>query len=183
VHPERRWTGPGGKGLGTIDEAAERALNHLVGRLDYPMAIATVRAGDDGELAGCLVGFMTQSSLRPLRYLVCLSRQNHTYEVAQRAPTLALHFPTPGELELAVLFGEQTGDDVDKFARCDWRPGPGGAPLLSGCGTWLAGPVLDRVDLGDHVGHLLDPVAAAAEPGFRQLGFQAVRTMPPGHPA
>jgi flavin reductase (DIM6/NTAB) family NADH-FMN oxidoreductase RutF len=164
-----------------MDEAAERALHRLVGRLDYPMAIATVRADDDGELSGCLVGFTTQGSIHPPRYLVCLSRTNHTAGVAARAGHLALHFPTPAELDLAELFGERTGDEVDKFARAAWRPGPGGVPLLQGCGNWLAGRVLEHFDLGDHMGHLLEPVAAAAEPEFTQLGFQAVKDMPPGH--
>jgi hypothetical protein len=26
--------------------------------------------------------------------------------------------------ELAELFGGETGDEVDKFDRCEWRPGP-----------------------------------------------------------
>jgi flavin reductase (DIM6/NTAB) family NADH-FMN oxidoreductase RutF len=146
------------------------------------MAIATVR-GAGGELSGCLVGFTTQCSLDPVRFLVCLSRANRTFEVAAGAATLALHFPTPAELALATLFGEETGDAVDKFDRCDWRAGPGGAPVLTGCRTWLAGPVVGRFDLGDHAGHLVEPVEAAADPGFRQLGFQAVKTMEPGHPA
>jgi flavin reductase (DIM6/NTAB) family NADH-FMN oxidoreductase RutF len=171
-----------GRGLTGIDEAARRAVGRLAGRLDYPMTIVTTRAAD-GELAGCLVGFTTQCSLDPVRFLVCLSRRNHTFAVAARAPTLALHFPTPAERDLAALFGERTGDTVDKFARCAWRPGPDGVPLLSGCGAWLAGPVLDRVELGDHTGYLLEPVEGASDGAFEQLGFQAVRTMRPGHPA
>ena len=146
------------------------------------MAIATTRADDDGQRAGCLVGFTTQCSLNPIRYLVCLSRRNHTFGVAARASVLALHFPTPAERDLAALFGERTGDTVDKFARCAWRPGPGGVPVLTGCGAWFAGAVLDRFDLGDHAGYLLEPVEAAAGTDFEQLGFQAVRTMRPGHP-
>ena len=39
--------------------------------LDYPMFIVTTRAGD--ERSGCLVGFASQVSIRPRRFLVGLS--------------------------------------------------------------------------------------------------------------
>ncbi len=44
---------------------------------------------------------------------------------------------------------------MDKFLSCAWAPGPGGAPVLEGC-DWFAGTVRDRVELGDHVGFVLD---------------------------
>jgi flavin reductase (DIM6/NTAB) family NADH-FMN oxidoreductase RutF len=157
-------------------------FERLTGHMDFPMVIVTARADDDGERSGCLVGFVTQCSMDPVRLLVCLSRRNHTFAVAARASALGVHFPTPAELELATLFGERTGDVVDKFAQCAWRPGPGGVPLLTECRNWLVGAVADRIELGDHTGYLLDLVAAA-EDGFEQLGFQAVRFMEPGHPA
>ena len=38
--------------------------------LDYPMYVATVRVGE--HRAGCLVGFATQASIDPPRFLVGL---------------------------------------------------------------------------------------------------------------
>jgi flavin reductase (DIM6/NTAB) family NADH-FMN oxidoreductase RutF len=48
-------------------------FDRLVAGLDYPMAIVTSAAAED-DRAGCLVGFTTQCSLNPPRYLVCISR-------------------------------------------------------------------------------------------------------------
>ena len=155
------------------------ALDRLVNRLDYPMLIVTAEA--DGERAGCLVGFATQCSIQPPRFLLCLSRRNHTYLVATRAAALVAHVLGPEDRALAALFGEQTGDTVDKFARCRWRPGPGG-PLLEACEHWFAGPVLDRFEVGDHVAFLVEPVAAAAGRISGQLSFQDVRRLRPGNP-
>jgi flavin reductase (DIM6/NTAB) family NADH-FMN oxidoreductase RutF len=155
-------------------------LDRLVASLDYPMAIVTCAAGD--ERAGCLVGFTTQCSIHPLRWLVCISKANHTFGVACRAEVLVVHFPGPAQLDVAALFGEETGDEVDKFARCDWRPGPGDAPVLADVPRWLAGRVLDRIDLGDHVGFVLEPVDAACDLAEPQLGFQSVKDLQPGHP-
>ena len=155
------------------------ALDRLVNRLDYPMLIVTAEA--DGERAGCLVGFATQCSIEPPRFLLCLSRRNRTFRVAARSGTLVAHVLGPEHRELAALFGEQTGDRVDKFARCRWRPGPGG-PVLEACEHWFAGGVLDRFEVGDHVAFLVEPVAAAAGRIGGRLSFQDVRRLRPGHP-
>jgi flavin reductase (DIM6/NTAB) family NADH-FMN oxidoreductase RutF len=153
----------------------------LAREIDYAMYVVTAAA--DGERAGCLVGFTTQSSIHPARFLVCLSRLNHTYRVACRADVLAVHVVGADQTELAELFGGETGDEVDKLARCAWRPGPDGVPLIEAFPDWFAGRVLDRLDLGDHVGFLLEPIAGQAGRGPRPLTFHRARRIEPGHPA
>ena len=112
------------------------SFDRIVAALDYPMLVATAAAG--GERAGCLVGFATQCSIDPPRFLVCLSKANRTYRVACDADAIAVHFVPVEAAALAALFGEETGDSVDKFTRCRWRPGPGG-PVLEDCRQWYAG--------------------------------------------
>ena len=52
------------------------AFEKLVSLLDYPMFVVTTRAGD--ESAGCLVGFASQVSIRPPRFLVgTVETQSH----------------------------------------------------------------------------------------------------------
>lgn len=157
------------------------AFEELVGELDYPMFIVTARGG--GELAGCLVGFATQCSIDPARFLVCLSEKNRTCRVARRAEALAVHFVPSSARQLAELFGSETGDEVDKFARCEWREGPGGLPILSECDNWFAGTILARHDLGDHVGFLLEPVAVNSGTSLDEFTFHRARRMEPGHEA
>jgi flavin reductase (DIM6/NTAB) family NADH-FMN oxidoreductase RutF len=158
-------------------------LAKLVAELDYPMYVVTAAAG--GERSGCLVGFGTQTSIHPERFLACISRKNHTLPVASEARHLAVHILSdePRERELAELFGGETGDETDKFARVDWHEGPGGVPLLDACPNRFVGRVLDKLDLGDHVGFLLDPVDAEKGDGFEELGFQEAKEIEPGHPA
>lgn len=159
---------------------AAQTFDDLVSRLDYPMLIVTAAAG--GQRSGCLVGFSTQCSLDPPRYLVCISTANHTADVAARSEHLAVHVLDRADRDLSELFGEETGDDVDKFARCDWTERRG-VPVLDGPKAWFVGRVLDRVRLGDHVGHVLEPVEARLTGELELLGFQQVRDMEPGHPA
>ena len=160
---------------------AHGTFSELVGGLEYSMFIVTVRAVE--QRAGCLVGFCCQSSIDPPRFLVCLSRKNHTYRVAMSAEAMAVHF-VPGQAEaLAQLFGGCTGDEVDKFARCAWQPGPGGLPILQECPNWFAGRMLDRFDLGDHVGFLLEPIAAHQEASGPYFTFHQAMRIEAGHPA
>ena len=160
---------------------AERAFQRLVGRLDYPMFVVTAAA--EGRRSGCLVGFATQCSIHPPRFVVWLSKKNETCRTAVRAGALAVHALGPGDAALAELFGHESGDRVDKLARSGWREGPVGVPLVEGCGAWFAGRVVGRVDGGDHLGFLLEPVAAEADDAPVGLGFQAVRQVEPGHEA
>ncbi len=157
------------------------AFGPLTAALDYPMFVVTAAA--DGERAGCLVGFATQCSIDPARFVVCLSRQNHTCRVASRASLLAVHVLSRDQRGLAELFGTETGDETDKLARCSWTEGPAGTPLLDDCPNHFVGRIVDRVDAGDHVGHLVDVVDADFAEGEPLLTFQAVRDLEPGHRA
>ncbi len=158
---------------------AADALARMVAALDGAMVLVTCADGEDR--AGCLVGFHTQTSIDPPRFLACISRTNRTHRVAARAPVLAVHRLGPGDRALAELFGAETGDEVDKFARCRWRPGPGGAPLVEGVAGWVVGDVVARVPLGDHTGHLLSPRAGSDEGAGGRLPFGAVRDLEAGH--
>jgi flavin reductase (DIM6/NTAB) family NADH-FMN oxidoreductase RutF len=159
-------------------------FTRLVAELEYPMYVVTAAAG--AEHAGCLVGFGTQTGIHPPRFLVCISRKNHTLDVAGEAAVLAVHVLSdePRERELAELFGSETGDDTDKFERAAWHPGPEGVPLLDELPNVFVGRVVERLDnLGDHVGFLLDPFDAEHGEHVRELGFQEAKDIEPGHRA
>src|SRR3954468_10330921 len=103
----------------------------LIAGLDPAMAIVTTVS--DRERAGCLIGFHAQCSIDPPRYVVWLSKANHTFRVGLHAQRFAVHFLSEGDLETARLFGTTSGDEVDKFSRCDWTGGPDGVPVLADC--------------------------------------------------
>ena len=155
-------------------------FHELGSPLDYPMFIVTATARD--RRAGCLVGFATQCAIDPPRFVVFISNKNFTYRVARDASHLGVHVVPAEEVELARLFGESTGDEVDKFERCRWEVGPHGVPVLSDCRDRFIGRIVDTFDAGDHAGFFLDlvDVRAAGGPFFsfqRALGFE------PGHEA
>jgi flavin reductase (DIM6/NTAB) family NADH-FMN oxidoreductase RutF len=115
---------------------------------------------------------------------VLLSDKNRTTRIAARADRLVVHVLTAEQREMAELFGGTTGDEQDKFARCSWREGPSGVPLLDDVAAWFAGPILERIPYGDHIGHLIEPDEAwVGETPVPLLTFQQVKDMEPGHDA
>ncbi|HEY9294503.1 MAG TPA: flavin reductase family protein [Microlunatus sp.] len=157
-------------------------FDEFINDLDYPLFVVT--ADDGSARGGCLVGFATQVSIDPPRLLVCLSEQNHTLRIAARAEHLVVHTLADDDNGLAELFGGETGDEIDKFARVRWHRGPGGVPVLDDLPRYVVGRVLQRLPLGDHVGHLLMPIAADVTDDADEdvLTLQDVEDLEPGHP-
>ena len=151
----------------------------LMSGIDYPLFIVTVAS--EGEKDGCLVGFVTQGSVTPPRFLVCISKKNHTYETASSADNFVVHLAGESNRDLAELFGGETGDEIDKFERCEWAPGPGGVPVLAACERWFGGRVVDKFDAGDHMAFLVEPTVIHNGGPVESLTFQQAKDIEPGH--
>jgi flavin reductase (DIM6/NTAB) family NADH-FMN oxidoreductase RutF len=159
------------------------SLDLFLTGLDTPMFIVTTAHRNTGERAGCLVGFASQSSIEPDRFVVWLSQNNHTYRVAMHADLLAVHSLADDQRDLAELFGTRTGDEVDKFDQCAWQPDPSGVPVIESCPRRFLGKILDRAVGGNHTGFLLEPLWATGEPDPPPLMFSAVMHLRAGHEA
>ena len=158
----------------------EQQFQRLVGGLDYPLFVVTAAAGEERD--GCLVGFTSQCSIHPPLFLVCISDKNRTHRIAERADYLVVHEVPRERRDLAELFGGETADEHDKLGQVDWRPGPGGAPIVAGFDDWFSGRINERIDWsGDHTGFVLEPVAAEAEGSSPELSFQDAKDIEPGH--
>lgn len=158
------------------------SFGDLTAALNQPLVVVTTAV--QGERAGCLVGFHSQSSIEPERYCVWLSKANHTFRVAQRSSHLVVHFLTADALELAAWFGTQSGDSVDKFGGLDTVAGPGGAPVLQQCANRV---VLRRTALldegGDHLCVMGEVIDVAFGGTFEALRFRQAAHLQAGHDA
>lgn len=160
-----------------------QAFESIADRIDYPMYVVTALVGDERD--GCLVGFTTQCSIDPPRFLVCMSDKNRTTRLLERgrADAMVVHLVPEDAGHIVELFGAETGDETDKFERCEWAPGPGGIPVLTDCPSWFAGRIIERAPLGDHIGHVLEPFAGGDEPSGGWFPFSRAKALEPGHPA
>jgi flavin reductase (DIM6/NTAB) family NADH-FMN oxidoreductase RutF len=141
-------------------DVIDESFDDLMAMLDAPVFVVTTQA--DGEPAGCLVSFATQTSVQPPSFLVSMPRSSHIAEVAGRAEYLAVHVLAQDQHVLAELFSSQTGDQINRFERCSWRAGPAGMPILDEALAWFIGRTASRSDIGDRVVYLLQPVAVWA---------------------
>jgi len=133
-------------------------FDELMSLLDSPVFLVTTQA--DGQPSGCLVSFATQVAVQPPRFMVAIAKTNQAAIVAGRSGHLAVHLLSQGRHTLAELFDGQ--DETSKFARCSWRAGPQGMPILDDAAAWFVGRILDRADFGDHLGYLLEPAGVWA---------------------
>ena len=157
-----------------------RAADAFTDRTEYPLLVVTTSA--DGETGGCLAGFVTQCSIDPPRFLVCVSEANHTSTVVERASVLALHLLGTDQVDLASHFGEESGDRIDKFASVDWHPGPLGVPVLDDCAAWMTVGIIQRIDAGDHVALLTYPIDGGSGDHDGLLTNRTAPPLQPGHP-
>lgn len=156
-------------------------LDWFGARLNYPMFIVTTTG--EGEMSGCLIGFATQCSVHPVRFAAFISKKNHTYGVASKSRALAIHVVPEDGMELAKLFGGETGDEVDKFEGLEWKPGPLGSPVLSGVPNWCEGPIVESLDAGDHNCFIIEPLHGESEKEVVALSFDTAKVIDPGHDA
>lgn len=128
----------------------EDAFSGLMSSTDQALIVVTTAA--EGEQAGCLVGFHTQSGISAERYCFWLSKANHTYRVGLRSAHFAVHFLTAGDLAVAEHFGTLSGEETDKFTGVDVDTADSGVPLLRAVPHRM---VVERLtmldDGGDHV--------------------------------
>ena len=163
-----------------IGSTIEGALEPFISQAENSLLVVTT--ANEEELAGCLVGFATQCSIQPPRFIVCVSKVNHTFFAIERSGSIALHLMREDQIQLASLFGEETGDTVAKFARCHWHFGLTGAPILDDCAAWVEGRIIHRFGAGDHEAILVQPLDGGGDTGHRVLTNQRSPQFQPGHP-
>ena len=155
--------------------------SRFLDKLDFPMFIVTASGG--GQRSGCLVGFVTQCSIDPVRLLVCISQKNHTHGVAMESSGLGVHLIPAERTDLVDLFGSHSGDDIDKFAHCEWAEGEHGVPLLAGCPSRLVCPVLERIVVGDHTAFLVEASdTGAGDEHIYMFSMAKEQSVEPGQP-
>ena len=157
-------------------------LTAFFDRVDYPLYVVTVRS-PAGEMSGCLAG-SSPSAASARRISSCASRRRTTRSMSPSALRgWGCTCWAMDQADLARLFGEETGDLVDKFAAVDWRLGSTGAPLLVDTAVSMEGEILGHFSVGDHEAFFMRAVRSVAggRPGI--LTYRGIPPLEPGHPA
>lgn len=145
----------------------EEPFDDLMSMLDSPVFVLTTQV--DGQPSGGLVAFATQTSVQPPSFMVSVPLNSRINQAANSSEYVALHVLPRGQQVLAELFGRRGDGGAETFARCSWRGGPAGMPILDDAAAWFVARIYSRSPVGDHVAYLLEPVAAWAPAGAEDL--------------
>ena len=110
------------------DLAAERDDLRATGRQARPPYVHRTAVGAGGERSGCLIGFATQCSIHPPRFLVCISKENRTYDVVGSAAAVVVHFLGAEQRELATLLAGRPATRWTSPSSARGLPAPRGFP-------------------------------------------------------
>lgn len=144
-------------------------INQLIKSLDREVWVVTAAHG--GQQGGLLATFVSPISIVPSqpRFAVALSKQHHTWGLAESAHAFAVHLLTLDQIELAWHFGTQSGRDIDKFATVAHTAGITGSPILNAALGWLECRVETSLDTGDRTLYLAEVVAGDLRHAFSPL--------------
>lgn len=92
-----------------------------------------------------------------------------------------MHLVGADQRELDELFGGEIGDEIDKFALCDWYSGPHDVPVLAACRRRMIVEVLNRIEFGDHLGLVAEMARVIASEDVDQLQPSQISDMEAGH--
>ena len=112
-----------------------------------------------------------------------LETQPHAAGGRARATGMGLHLLGEDQEDMARLFGEETGDLVDKFAAVDWRLGSTGAPLLVESAVCLEGQTLGHSRSAITRASCCAAVCSVAGGHAGLLTYRDAPPLEPGHPA
>jgi flavin reductase (DIM6/NTAB) family NADH-FMN oxidoreductase RutF len=115
----------------------------------FPTGVTVVTTLDDGgRPVGLTVNSFTSVSLEPPLVLVCLDQSSASHDRVIAARTFVVNVLASDQGVLAARFAADP--PRERFDGVDWRPGPGGIPILSGVAAWLACTLEDVHPGGDH---------------------------------
>ncbi|MEM2123607.1 MAG: flavin reductase family protein [Candidatus Bathyarchaeia archaeon] len=121
------------------------------------VAVVSSRKGD--KINGLAVAWMTQVSYRPPLVAVSVGKARYTHEMIESSRVFAVSILHEGQIEIAKLFGLQSGRDMDKFAQVAFETKVSGSPVLKDCLAFLDCKVESSLQVGDHtifIGSILD---------------------------
>ena len=111
---------------------------------------AVTGATPSGEIAALTVNSFTSVSLDPMQVLVCLAHRSPASPLLCASPRIAVHVLTDQQEDIARRLATTGLTGPDRLAGLAWTTGPAGEPLLTGAAARFSGPLVRRIDSGDH---------------------------------
>ncbi len=115
-----------------------------------PAPVAVVGAARQGELAGLTAAWLTRVSMDPPLLLVAIGHERFTYEFLREGTAFTVSLLHRNQVEIARLFGLNSGRERDKWSEVDHELLADGSPVLTHCSARFQCRLVQRVTAGDH---------------------------------
>ncbi len=112
--------------------------------------IYVVGVADGEERNAFTAAWLMQVSFDPLLLALSVNPGHASYPLLVGGGGFAVSVLSRDQLGLARRFGTRSARETDKLAGIAWRPGRGGAPILSEAIAYLECRLTQRIPAGDH---------------------------------
>ena len=119
---------------------------------NFTYGLFLITARDGSKMNGCIVNTGIQASSEPLTVAVSVNKADYTHDMIVKTGEFNLTFLSE-ESDFATFkhFGYQSGRDVDKFEKFEYKLAANGIPYITkGANSYLSAKVVKSVDLGSH---------------------------------
>lgn len=122
-------------------------------------------------LHGITVNSFTSLSLDPPLCLICIDRRARGHEAIVRAGGFVVNVLSEGQDEIAWRFAGRRPDLADPFSGLELGTAPSGAPVFTGCASYLDCSLSEQVPGGDHTIFVGRVLHAESQPAARPMLF------------
>lgn len=150
---DRERTGEGegaddGECGGRVTAIDSRRFRSILGR--FATGVVAVAAVDpaSGRPNGLAANSFTSVSLDPPLVSFCVAHTSTTWPKLRTAGRLCVNILSVPQLDVCLRLAARGGE---KFTGLEWRPSPGGGPVIDGALAWVECSVEAEHTAGDHV--------------------------------
>ena len=140
-------------------------------QLTYGLFVLTARQGEKDN--GCIINTAGQVTVTPNRITIAVNKQNYTHNMIRDTGVFALSIlDQTVPFSVFQQFGFQSGRTADKLANTPVGRTPEGVAYLSEhTSAWIAGRVVETMDLGTHTLFLADVTDAGMLSGKESVSY------------
>ncbi|MEU6024257.1 flavin reductase family protein [Micromonospora sp. NPDC048871] len=127
---------------------ATRAYRSVLSSFATGVVVVTGMSGTPARPAGMSISSFTSVSLDPPLVSFCVAVTSTTWPLLRTANRWCVNVLGADQRAVCDRFAVR---GVDRFAGCDWRPAPGGSPIIGGAIAWFEVRQQAEHVAGDHV--------------------------------
>jgi flavin reductase (DIM6/NTAB) family NADH-FMN oxidoreductase RutF len=130
-------------------------------RLLYPMGVVLVSSSHEGQDNVMTACWAFPLSIDPILFGVSIGKERHSFGFVNSSKEFVLNVPGEELLDAAIICGENSGKDTDKFELAKLtreKSEKVSAPSIAEALTSIECKVIYSVEAGDHVLFIGEPV-------------------------